>query len=386
MSSSVSLPDTHNESISIPFPPVHSADRLSAKSSVGPANRPKLLCLADVTPLDTHWLWKDYLPKGAIVDFVGDAGLGKSQLMVDLAARISRGDQAPLGPSDSAFERRDVLFLAAEDDPARTIRPRLDAAGADAARIHLLQATLQGHSGSELAVSLSDDIEMIEQVVRDRNVSLVVVDPYEAYVGRKLNTNSNTDNRSCLLPLARMAERTGATVVLIQHLNKKEGQRAIYRAAGSVAIVASSRAAYAVAVDPNDPAQRVFACIKCNLGPMPPALTFSIEPYGRSSRIDWKGTSDATASEILGAPKVSGGKLAQAQEIIRDALAAGPCSEREVQEICCREGISKSTYVRARRSLNVQSSKTGFDGAWILSLPNPDQSRNQPCPDDDFPL
>lgn len=69
----------------------------------------------------------------------GDPGLGKSFLTMDLAARVTTGATWPDSPTVAA-PRGSVVLLSAEDDLADTIRPRLDAAGADCARVVALRA------------------------------------------------------------------------------------------------------------------------------------------------------------------------------------------------------------------------------------------------------
>jgi hypothetical protein len=76
-----------------------------------------------------HWLWRPYLACGKLALLDGDPGAGKSLLTADLAARLTRGGRMP----DGTWRRRkaNVLFLNAEDALDDTLRPRLDAAGAD---------------------------------------------------------------------------------------------------------------------------------------------------------------------------------------------------------------------------------------------------------------
>lgn len=359
---------------------VAKADAADARSDSEPLSKPKLITLGDVHPIETQWLWEHRFPVGAIVDVTGDPGLGKSQLMTEIAARMTRGDaMPPLSAPDGTYKVQDVLILSAEDDPARTIRPRLDAAGADVNRVHLLRAMTVIDDEDERAVGLPLDVAAIEQVVVEKRVGLIIIDPFEAHIDDGLNTNSNADMRRCLTPLARMAERTLCTVALVRHLNKKEGLSAIYRGGGSVAIVAVCRAAFAVGIDPEDPASRILACIKSNLGPMPKSLTFSVEQRGTTSRVIWGGDSDATASEILGrGVRRRGGatKLDQAKAIIVDILGRGSRGENEVRTACDQAGIKERTYRAARKALKVVSEKTDFDGEWLLSLPNADQGKS----------
>ena len=99
--------------------------------------RPSMICLADVEPEDIGWLWPDRIPLGKLTVMSSDPGCGKSTVTMDMAARVSTGRAWPLvfggvAPIGS------VLFLSAEDGLADTIRPRLDAAGADVAKVHAL--------------------------------------------------------------------------------------------------------------------------------------------------------------------------------------------------------------------------------------------------------
>jgi putative DNA primase/helicase len=91
--------------------------------------RPVLVRLQDVRPEPVTWLWPGRLAAGKLALLVGDPGLGKSWITLDLAARLSAGrawpDDAPAVPPG------DVILLSAEDGLADTIRPRLDALGAD---------------------------------------------------------------------------------------------------------------------------------------------------------------------------------------------------------------------------------------------------------------
>ena len=87
--------------------------------------------MADVESRPIRWLWPGRIALGRISLLVGMPGAGKSFLTCDMAARVSTGQQWPDG---SRCERGSVLLVTAEDDPGDTIRPRLDAQGADVSR------------------------------------------------------------------------------------------------------------------------------------------------------------------------------------------------------------------------------------------------------------
>lgn len=86
--------------------------------------------LADVRREETSWLWPGYVPRGTLSLLDGNPGLGKSFIALDLAARVTRGWlMPPAGGAKGNTEPANVLILNAEDDPARTLRPRLEALG-----------------------------------------------------------------------------------------------------------------------------------------------------------------------------------------------------------------------------------------------------------------
>jgi hypothetical protein len=94
--------------------------------------RPVGKLLSEVEPEQVEWLWPGRLPFGKLAVLDGDPGLGKSAVVLDLAARVSPDLELPHGEHS---EPSGVVLLSAEDGLADTIRPRLDPAGADTERI-----------------------------------------------------------------------------------------------------------------------------------------------------------------------------------------------------------------------------------------------------------
>jgi hypothetical protein len=161
----------------------------------------KLTCAADIAPREVQWLWRNRVPLGMLTTLSGDPKLGKSFVTLAIAAAVSRG--APLPGDDPPDRPGSVILLSAEDDPARTIVPRLRAAGADLSRIHILESIIQPGLESddrrafgaglstppkppvERMPSLLDyDLAVIEaKAARLADCRLIVVDPVSAYLG-----------------------------------------------------------------------------------------------------------------------------------------------------------------------------------------------------------
>lgn len=122
-----------------------------------PASEPALVvrCMADVTPKPVAWLWKGRIAKGRPTVIAGDPGLGKSLVTANLAAHITTGRPWPVDAAPC--ERGSVIILSAEDDPEDTIRPRLDAAGADVSQVHIIEAVTDS-TGRMRGFSLEQDL------------------------------------------------------------------------------------------------------------------------------------------------------------------------------------------------------------------------------------
>src|SRR5262249_7624419 len=151
-------------------------------------------------------------------------------LTLDLSARVTRG--LPMPFEEDGDDPGDVLLLSAEDDPARTIRPRLDAIEADVSRVHILSIRV---GDPERPPMLPNDFDWIETVIAEKRVRLVVIDPIMAYVDAVINTHRDQDVRLVMHRLSVLAGRTQAAVVLVRHLNKMTTcGDAIYRGGGSI--------------------------------------------------------------------------------------------------------------------------------------------------------
>ena len=56
---------------------------------------PKTRTAAEIVPRPVKWLWPERIPRGKITLLDGDPGLGKTTILLDIAARVSRGHGMP---------------------------------------------------------------------------------------------------------------------------------------------------------------------------------------------------------------------------------------------------------------------------------------------------
>jgi RecA-family ATPase len=323
--------------------------------------------LSEVEPEKVSWLWERRIPLGKITVLDGDPGNGKSVLATDLAARLTVGH---LFPDGQPCEAAGVVILNAEDGLADTVRPRLDAAGGDAERV-LSLATANTQEGDERLLSIPEDIPLIEEGVQFMGAKLVVVDPLMAFLSATHNAHKDQDVRRALAPLARVAERNGAAVLLVRHLNKAVGNKALYRGGGSIGIIGAARSGLLVGQHPEDEDLRVLAGQKSNLSPPPKSLAYKItEAPNGAARIEYKGVTDAKAETLLSVAvnPEERSALDEAIQFLRDELRGGPVMVNAIKQRARNSGITERTLLRAKRALSVISQKEG-DGGWSWHLP-----------------
>lgn len=160
-------------------------------------------------PEEVKWLWRPYIPRGKLTLSEGDPGIGKSWKALALATAVSNGRGLP--GETRQREPETVLLLTAEDGLADTIRPRLDALGADVERVHAIYG---------YAVLDDEGLAELERHISDVNPALVIIDPLVAYMGAGIDINKANQVRSITAKLATLAEKHGAAILAVRHLTK----------------------------------------------------------------------------------------------------------------------------------------------------------------------
>ncbi|MBZ0087186.1 MAG: AAA family ATPase [Thermomonas sp.] len=310
------------------------------------------------------WLWQPYLALGKFSMIVGDPGLSKSTLTACIAAHVTTGRVWPDGMTCPSGE---ALLVNAEDDPADTTRPRLDAAGAAVDRIHFLDAVKVDQR--ERSFNLSDVDAIDEFIDRHPQVRLVVIDPISAYLAG-VDSHKNADVRGMLAPMSALAAKRGVAVIGVSHLNKGQAA-AIYRSSGSLAFVAAARSVYLLAKSDDAPDRRVLLPVKNNLGPDTHGIGYSLRTTdAKVPYVEWSSEPvQQTADEIL---KSGSDEQRTATEDCMDWLRAILVGDEvlaiEVMNAAKELGFSPKILRRAREKLGVRTRKDGVRGGWIWWL------------------
>lgn len=84
---------------------------------------------SDVEATAVRWLWYPFIAVGKITLLQGDPGDGKSTMMMNLIAELSKGGTMPDGKQVGIPQK--VIYQCSEDDASDTIKPRLETCGTD---------------------------------------------------------------------------------------------------------------------------------------------------------------------------------------------------------------------------------------------------------------
>jgi hypothetical protein len=348
--------------------------------------RPELqvgIRLDQVKPERIAWRSRGRVARGKLTVLDGDPGLGKSTLLMDWAARISRGDPLPDGDPQP---ERGVLLICAEDDPADTIVPRLMVAGAELKYITLLtelpvtdeQGNIPNPDTTRL-LSLPLDVPLIEQMIKGLDIGLVIIDPLFAFLDPELRANSDQDVRQALTPLAAVMHRTHASAILVRHLNKGASSNSLYRGGGSIGIIGVARFGLLVARSREDRDVRVLASTKSNLGPPPPSYAYRLSSVeGQDvAKVEWLGAVNDSADDLLGdtlATEDQKNAQSAAEVFLQDYLLKGPGTRQTIIAEAKKAGIGINAIDKAKARLGIKHTRVGTmqDAVYVWHLDGQD--------------
>ncbi len=260
--------------------------------------------IADWDEKPIEWLWPGVIPRAMLTMVVGEGGVGKSTLLLDIAARVTLGLPFP-DRIDQIMAPGRVGIMSAEDDPERMLKPRCRLAGADPRLINTIYGPPAGdESGPPTWLMLDQHMLKLEQYLRMPTPApwrLLIIDPITSYLGA-VDMNENSAVRVLLARLGIIASVHNMAVVIVNHTNKAIGQNsAVRRALGSVAFSDAARVHLTVARSPDDREVRVMAPAKTNLD-LAAGMEYRLErtPGEQHPSIKWlPGYTTWTADELL---------------------------------------------------------------------------------------
>jgi putative DNA primase/helicase len=337
------------------------------------SSRIELRTYDEIVEEKVEWLWKPVLARKKVNILSGTAGLGKSLVSLDIAARISTGDEMPDGTPGI---RGAVVILSAEDAANDTIKPRLRVAGADMKRVYEVQSVrreLADGTAKETQFDLSRDIENLAALFAAQpEIVLTIIDPMSAFLGSSVDSWKDSSVRGVLGPLSKLAETSGVCIAAILHPNKSQSGTALEKLiSGSGAFGNAARSVWGFVEDEGIPGRMIMCSVKPNLAERGTAFAYSIDVRDDVPFAVWEGYSfKMNAESVLGgrrADQEEKSRLRETEEFLAQLLDNGPMLVAEIRVQAKDAGFGWRSVERAKVLLGIKAKRTAHLGPWTWS-------------------
>ena len=182
----------------------------------------KLINMDTVEVEQIEWLLYPFIPYGKVTIIQGDPGEGKTRMVLQIIAKLTRGES--ILPVDSTKDKRtdidsesdmvdaeniknnvstqhletpvNVIYQTAEDGLGDTIKPRLLAAGADCTKVMVID-------DSEQPLTMAD--VRLEEAIVQTKARMVVLDPIQGFLGSEVDMHRANEIRPLMKRIAVLA-------------------------------------------------------------------------------------------------------------------------------------------------------------------------------------
>ena len=321
-----------------------------------------------------EWLLYPFIPFGKVTIIQGDPGEGKTTMVLQIIAKLTRGEPILLNKKSQKEAQQDseenlkqevlsqdkpiqpvnVIYQTAEDGLGDTIKPRLLAAGADCSRVLVID-------DREQPLTMVD--VRLEEAIIQTKARMVVLDPIQGFLGTDVDMHRANEIRPLMKRMAVLAEKYHCAIILIGHMNKNSNGKSSYRGLGSIDFQAAARSVLIVGRLKDEPETRVMCHVKSSLAPEGKSVAFRLD---KETGFQWIGEYDISADDLLSGD-ARGQKSRIAKEFLLDILADGGMAQKKIEEEANKQGIKKKTLRNAKQELEIDSVKRGNQWFWILS-------------------
>jgi hypothetical protein len=327
------------------------------------------------------WAWsydhRGRIQKGTLAILAGRPAAGKSNAARWFAAGYSNGN------IDGCWYGQpvNVAYISpGEESHSYVIKPGLDAAGADTARICFPDMRDLDDNPTKLMSAAHRDW-LIEAFVA-ASVRVIVVDPIMSTIPGTTNINQNNETRVHVEPWSQIAEAIDGIVLGVAHFTKFPGNDLVAAINGSSAFGEVARAIFAFVKDKRT-GDRVMSQVKNSTGVEDLSLRYEIATA--TIPTDLGGEAQVAAFNILGRCELSAADVLDsntegetelggpgfAMAWLRDYLEEQ--GKAPAKQICAKakndEDISRPTLYRAMKQLNVVSFREGYPCKAYWRLP-----------------
>ena len=321
-----------------------------------------------------EWLLYPFIPFGKVTIIQGDPGEGKTTMVLQIIAKLTRGEPILLKQQSQKEAQKDseenlkqkvlsqdnpiqpvnVIYQTAEDGLGDTIKPRLLAAGADCSRVLVID-------DREQPLTMLD--VRLEEAIMQTKARMVVLDPIQGFLGTDVDMHRANEIRPLMKRVGVLAEKYHCAIILIGHMNKNSNGKSSYRGLGSIDFQAAARSVLIVGRLKDEPETRVMCHVKSSLAPEGKSVAFRLD---KETGFQWIGEYDISADDLLSGD-ARGQKSRIAKEFLLDILADGGMAQKKIEEEASKQGIKKKTLRNAKQELEIDSVKRGNQWFWILS-------------------
>ena len=349
----------------------HAATDLKPVGDKVGRRRVKLIQAGSVKTEKVDWLIKEWIPAGMLTLLGGREGIGKSTIACGWVADFSnRGMKC--------------AYLNSEDSRSFTVKPRLQAAGANLDNIFFID--VETETGGEGHLRLPQDTEILFRELVDQDVKFVVLDAAKSSMDPKLDGYKDDHVRQFLEPLAAAADKYNITLVGLAHFGKKEGKDTGRLLLGSIAWSQIARSVLSAAVDKEG--RLIVTNTKANLarGIVSREATIVSRPVALDDgtltelgAIEWGDFTDTLATDLLETQDDEDqDDRTDAEVWLQDYLTErGPTPRSEVLKAAKKADVaSERTIKRAFKNLGGESHSAGFPRVATWSIPSRDSRAN----------
>ena len=321
----------------------------------------KLINMEQVEVEKIDWLLYPFIPFGKVTIVQGDPGEGKTTMVLQIIAKLTKGEAVlPSGSDEPALEEKtmdlepvNVIYQTAEDGLGDTIKPRLLSAGADCSRVMVID-------DNDQALTMMD--ARLEEAIIKTKARLVVLDPIQGFLGAAVDMHRANEIRPLMKRVAVLAEKYHCAIILIGHMNKNSNGKSSYRGLGSIDFQAAARSVLIVGRIKDEPEIRVVCHVKSSLAPEGKSIAFRLD---KDTGFEWIGEYDISADDLLSGDN-RGQKIHAAKEFLQEVLTSGSVAQTKVAEEAESRGIKKKTLWNAKKELEIESVKIGNQWFWML--------------------
>ena len=321
----------------------------------------KLINMEQVEIEKIDWLLYPFIPFGKVTIVQGDPGEGKTTMVLQIIAKLTKGEAVlPSGSDEPALEEKtmdlepvNVIYQTAEDGLGDTIKSRLLSAGADCSRVMVID-------DNDQALTMMD--ARLEEAIIKTKARLVVLDPIQGFLGAAVDMHRANEIRPLMKRVAVLAEKYHCAIILIGHMNKNSNGKSSYRGLGSIDFQAAARSVLIVGRIKDEPEIRVVCHVKSSLAPEGKSIAFRLD---KDTGFEWIGEYDISADDLLSGDN-RGQKIHEAKEFLQEVLASGSVAQTKVAEEAESRGIKKKTLWNAKKELEIESVKIGNQWFWML--------------------